>query len=127
MNNLIIDDNNDILPLLSRKGFQTFCAKGKNLFEIIIEISNNFSSADKIYINLSLVLNDSNKRLDYLGIILMQRLMFEFNAGSWILLSFENAESIRKKHNAQVLSKLQNVEIQDYITFLKKATKNAGR
>jgi len=106
---------------------KTFCAKGKNLSVIIGEICNNFSSVEKIYINLSLVLNDSSKRLDYLGIILMQRLMFEFNADSWILLSFENAESIRKKHNAQVLSKLQNVKIQDYITFLKEAATDAGR
>jgi len=127
MNILLIDSDLEFLKQLSQKGLQAFCAKGENLSEIVSEISNNFSSVEKIYVNLSLVLNDSNKRLDYLGIILMQRLMFECNADSWVLLSFEKAESIRKKHNAQILSKLQNIEIVDYITFLKEAAKNAGK
>lgn len=127
MNNLLIDDNTDLLYHLSQKGFKTFCSMGKSLSDIVNDVSKQSFLVNEIFINISLISNDSNKRLDYSGINLMQRLMFEIPIKQWNLLSFEKQDSILKKHNTQILSKLKNVNIVDYIAFLKEVAKNVRK
>lgn len=127
MSIVIIDDNLDFLNQLSQKGYKTLCSKNRSLSEIVNDVSKQSVLVNEIFINISLISNDSNKRLDYSGINLMQRLMFEIRAGKWNLLSFEKQDSILKKHNTQILSKLKNVNIVDYITFLKEAAKNVRK
>lgn len=120
---LIIDDNDSYLKDLKILEYRTITTNGKSYQDITNEIYS-YEKIEHVFINISLLFN-TTKRLDYMGIDLMSRLMFEIRAGKWNLLSFEKKDSILKKHNTQILSKLKNVNIVDYITFLKVVAKNA--
>lgn len=125
MKALLIDDNPFLLSLLENLGYKTISSVGKEIQEVISEAVTKFTKSADVFINISLLYDRSNNRMAYAGITLMEKLMFEIPVKQWNLLSFEKRENILKKHNTQILSKLQNVKIIDYITFLKEVAKNA--
>jgi vacuolar-type H+-ATPase subunit F/Vma7 len=116
MKSIIIDDNTNFLNNLENKGYRIISIVGKSYQDIADELIE-FDQIQNIVINISLLFN-TKKRLDYLGVDLMSRLMFEVPAKGWTLLTFEKPKNILGKHNANILPKLKNVQIIDYIKFI---------
>jgi hypothetical protein len=124
MKSIIIDDNVYFLNKLENRGYGIISIIGKSYQNIVNEIAA-YCQIEDVFINISLLFN-TTKRLDYMGIDTMSRLMFEAPAKGWTLLTFEKPKNILGKHNANILSKLKNVQIKDYLKFIEEIS-NHGK
>ena len=124
MKSIIIDDNVYFLNKLENRGYRIISIIGKSYQNIVNEIAD-YSQIEDVSINISLLFN-TTKRLDYMGIDTMSRLMFEASAKGWTLLTFEKPKNILWKHNANILPKLKNVQIKDYLKFIEEIS-NHGK
>lgn len=124
MKSIIIDDNVYFLNKLENRGYRIISIIGKSYQNIVNEIAA-YSQLEDVFINISLLFN-TTKRLDYMGIDTMSRLMFETPAKGWTLLTFEKPKNILGKHNANILPKLKNVQIKDYLKFIEEIS-NHGK
>lgn len=122
MNTVIIDDNNSFLLSLEGKGYKVILTANKDFSAISNELKN-LDEVEKVLINISLLFN-TTKRMDYNGIELMSRLMFEVPIRSWTLLTFEKPNNVIKRNNAKILSKLKNVKLLEYIKLLNEIVNN---
>ncbi len=122
---IVISDNCLWLNKLKNLGYITICSSGKSLTTITGEVKNHSGSADKIFIDISLRLDNLKERLDYAGIDLMEQLMFEIKVKNWNLLTFERLQTILKKNKTHIIISLSKVNTKDFINFLKEVSQNA--
>ena len=122
-NSLIIDDDYHWLSELEKLGYKTIFSYGITHKEIIKK-AIDMPGIINIYINLCLLCNESEVRLQYLGIDLIKKLMLEKHVGKWFLLTFEDKKQIFTNNNTQLLKQWKTVQLLDYIYFIKQNEKN---
>jgi hypothetical protein len=93
---MFIDDNEVWLQNLLKKGFQVhYCPSNDSLDNIIQNVKESISeNIDIIFINVSLICNKSERRLDYGGFSLFKRLVIHLKCNHWYLVSFEDSKKL---------------------------------
>jgi len=116
---LVIDDNLNWLQAISKNGHGIhYCLPSDSVDDIIENLNASVSgNLDKVYINVSLICKNYDKRQSYGGFYFYKRLVNHIKSDNWYLISFEDSKKlIMKLSNFENYSKLSII---DYINLIK--------
>ena len=118
-NILIVDDSLSNLHFKSYSSFNFINPFGKNINEILNEISKEKNEHIPV-IGSSLKFNNDNKRTDYQGIKLLLEACSLYNPEqTFFILTFEKLDELRKKDFGYIF-KATNINLISYTDILKR-------
>lgn len=116
---LIIDDNDIFLAQMNDRGLSTICSHNKSIKGIVTEIGERGIKKKQIAVNMNLKLKLQDKRLDFLGLKLIQQLGFSFPGVGFLALSFLDYDYVVISSSlAKAILECENVVYMNYVEFL---------